>query len=913
MISVHQNPTFHWRAVLLVGLLSPTVLFAQDEATIPEPAFQEESGGGGLLPESWVSSLTWRSIGPSSMSGRVVAFSVIEDDPRTFWVGLAGGGLLKTTNNGMTFEHQFDHENTFAIGDVCHAPSNPDIVWVGTGEQNPIRSGSNGDGVYKSTDGGTTWEHMGLRETFAIGRIAIHPTNPDIVYVGAQGRLYGPNPERGLYKTIDGGQSWEQILFVNNLTGVIDVKMHPTDPDTLMVATYERQRDEYDGGTIPKSHGPGAGLFKTTNGGNTFVRLRSGLPEEDWSRAGVAYSYSNPDVVYAIIGSRNRDTGGVYRSADGGETWSHQNTVVGGPVYYYGKIYVDPNDENRVFILSVRSQESTDGGVTFTRNFASGPHVDSHALWIDRNNSEHILLGNDGGAYFTYDRGDTWDHMNNVAVGTFYHVSVDNQPVYWVYGGLQDNGSWAGPNRTRNGGTINEDWVSIGGGDGFVAFAHPDDPNIVFAESQNGAMSRRDLRTNQSTSLRPQAPEGERYRFNWKTPMMISQHNSSVFYAAGNRVFKSDHLGDDLQAISPEITRNNRGAATALAESPLDANVLYVGSEDGALWATTDGGDTWINRTYNVPLPGPRWVATLEASRYAVGRVYAAFDAHRSDDDNPYVYVSEDYGATWHDITSNLPWGPTRALREDAENESLLYVGHEYGVFASLDRGLSWTKINNNHPTVSVQEIAVHPTAGEIVTGTHGRSFWILDVTALRQMTPETLAAPSHLYQPADLVRWRTTPRRGRTGMGAFVGENPPAGAQIFYSLNASVTEASLAILDSAGESVRTLQIEDAGKEPGLHRITWDGRGNPPVQTQGGQGGRGARGTRGGARGARGRGGRGGGRGRRGGGGRGRGGQRAGPLLPLGTYSVVLTLDGTDLTQVVEVVDDPESVTPPHN
>ena len=365
---------------------------------------------------------------------------------------------------------------------------------------------------------------------------------------------------------------------------------------------------------------------------------------------------------------------------------------------------------------------------------------------------------------------------------------------------------------------------------------------IVFAESQSGAMSRRNMLTNESTSLRPQAPEGERYSFNWKTPMMVSHHDPSIFYAAGNYVFRSEHLGDDLQAISPQITRNNRGAATALAESPLDANVLYVGSEDGALWATTDGGETWIDRTYNVPLPGPRWVATLEASHYAAGRVYAAFDAHRSNDLNPYVFVSEDYGATWNNVTSNLPWGSTRTLREDAENENVLYVGHEFGVSVSLDRGQSWTGINNNHPTVPVHEIAVHPTAGEIVTGTHGRSFWILDVTALRQMSAGTIDAASHLYEPANLVQWRTTPRRGRTGLGAFVGDTPATGTQIFYSLSEPAADISLVVLDSEGAPVRTLQVDDDARQPGLHRIAWDGRAEPPVQAEPAAGRGGARG-----------------------------------------------------------------------
>ncbi|MHC5065011.1 MAG: WD40/YVTN/BNR-like repeat-containing protein, partial [Planctomycetota bacterium] len=610
------------------------------------------------IPAEWTSALQWRSIGPAAMSGRIVAFSVIEDQPRTYWVGTGAGGLLKTTNGGITFEHQFTHEGSYAIGDVCHAPSNPDIVWVGTGEQNPIRSLSYGDGVYKSVDGGKTWEHKGLRESFMIGRIAIHPRDPDIVYVGAQGRLYGPNEERGLYKTTDGGDTWEKIMHIDDETGVIDVKMHPRDPDTLLVVSYQRMRDAYDGGRLPMDAGPGAGIWKTTDGGKNFKRIKEGLPD-NLTRSGLSYCYSNPDVVYAIIGqtrigqTRQRGGGrrgegpregvqgdskvGLYRSEDGGDSWDLVNNTLGASwdYYFYGKIYADPVDPQRVYFLNVRSQVSEDGGHSFRPFTGGGVHSDSHALWIDRGNPEHLLLGNDGGVYESWDRSTTWAHLNNNAIGTFYHVSVDNRPIYWVYGGLQDNGTWGGPNRTRGRGPVNADWARIGGGDGFVVFAHPDDPDLVFYESQNGNMSRRNLKTGESTRIRPATGDGPRPRFNWKTPMLLSHHDSKVFYCAGNKLYRSESLGDDLQEISPELTFTERGAATAIGEDRFDAKTLYVGCEDGALWVTRDGGENWEEVSSKLTgMPGPRWVATIETSRFTAGRVYAAFDAHRSDDDD---------------------------------------------------------------------------------------------------------------------------------------------------------------------------------------------------------------------------------------------------------------------------------------
>lgn len=895
----------------------PAFLIVIALATFSPAQAQAETQGQGTLPRDWVSSMQWRSIGPTNMSGRIVAFSVVEDRPSTYWVATAAGGLLKTTNNGITFEHQFEHGNTFSLGDVCHAPSNPDIVWLGTGEQNPIRSMSYGDGVYKSIDGGKSWSHQGLKKSFQISRIAIHPTNPDIVYVGAQGRLYGPNEERGLYKTTDAGRTFDKILHIDDKTGVIDVKMHPRQPDTLLVFTYARQRDAYDGGSIPQSTGPGAKLWKTTDGGKTFRHITKGLPTVELDRSGLSYCLSNPDVVYAVIAcKRARSTrgqrsgrggggssgpSGVYRSSDGGESWQRQSGRIGSPAYFYGKIYADPVDEDRVYLLSIRTTVSTDGGKTFG-SVGRGPHADNHAMWIDPKNNQHLLMGNDGGVYLTYDRTRTWQHLNNNALGTFYHVAVDNRPVYWVYGGLQDNGTWAGPNRTRSGGTISEDWLHIGGGDGFVTFAHPDHPHIVFSESQNGNMSRRDLRTNRSTRIRPPRDAG-RVRFNWKTPMMLSHHDHDRFYCAGNRVFRSNKLGDDLETISEELTLTERGAATALGEDRFDEQTLYVGTEDGALWVTRDGGEKWTELHRKFPgVKGPRWVASIETSAFARGRVYVTLDAHRSDDDQPYALVSEDFGETWKNITANLPWGSTRTLREDAVNADVLYVGHEFGVHASIDRGASWTRINNNLPTVAIHEIAVHPTAGEIVVGTHGRSFWILDVVALRQASAKTVAAKAHLFEPGKLVKWRSSPRRGTKGLHGFRGENPPSGTPVLFSLTEPAEKVSLQIVDSAGKVVRDLRIRN-GNEPGLHKVVWDGAANPSSR---GVANAGARGQRGGERGGQ----RGGGRGTGRGGTRfsGRGGsrRRRGTPVANGTYSVVLTIDGHKLETKVQVVDDPE-------
>ncbi len=1054
------------------------------------PAAAAQAATALSLAPGWTQALRWRSIGPANMGGRIVAISVFESDPCTWWVATAGGGLLKTMNNGITFEHQFDKEATVSIGDVCVAPSDKEIVWVGTGENNPRNSVSYGDGVYKSTDGGKTWKNMGLKATFQIGKILIHPKDPNIVYVGALGRLYGPNPERGLFKTTDGGQTWKKILFVDEKTGVIDMRMHPTDPETLIVATYERERDLYDTNDPSKKWGPGGGLHKTTDGGKTFKKLTRGLPGSQLGRIGLDWYRKDPQVVFAIIesekigmgpkgarpvgngylglagrteedkteivmvapespaaqagllvgdallavgdkpvrtytdflaavrdlsagdkiklkigrGATTRDVeltaverpatgrgpggggpgggsgfgpdpnrpfgaalggqrenvqdrqqpdgfqyGGVYRSADGGETWTRINSLNPRPMYF-SQVRVDPNDEKHLAVLGVSLYRSSDGGKTFRGDGGRRVHSDHHALWIDPRDGRHMILGGDGGLYVTCDRMEHWDHLNHAAIGQFYHVALDTTRDYKVYGGLQDNGSWGGPSRTHNGtGPINEDWVSVGGGDGFKCQVDPNDPDQIYCTSQNGSMARRNLRTGEFAPIRPRdqpppqarartaepAPGSPpRYRFNWNTPFLLSHHNSRIFYAAGNVVFRSLDRGNDLRSISPNITRTDKGSATALAESPRNPNIVYVGTDDGALWMTKDGGASWTDVVKNVGLPKPCYVATIEASRYEEGRAYVAFDGHRSDIDDPLVYVTEDLGASWKPLRGNLPRGSSRCLREDIANPELLYLGTEFGFFVSLDRGQSWSSLNTNLPTVAVHDVAIHPTAGEIVAATHGRSLWVLDVTPLRQTTRAVAKADVHLYKPTPAVRWRNAPSHGGTNR-RFEGQNPATGATIDYALARKADKVSLKVLDVNGAVVSELRATGV---PGLHRITWNLARTPAPGT--GPGGRfgpgGGPRSGGGAGGGRGAG---AGRaeaaaGRRAGGAPAPSGERGRPAagaaseaggetesaaptppprfgrlqpVPPGLYRVVLNVDGKDYTQNLRVLPDPNA------
>jgi photosystem II stability/assembly factor-like uncharacterized protein len=633
-------------------------------------------------------------------------------------------------------------------------------------------------------------------------------------------------------------------------------------------------------------------------------------------------------------------TGGVYRSDDAGESWKRINSINPRPMYF-SQIRVDPTDDNNLYVAGVSFAYSTDGGKKFQQGKDRGVHSDHHALWIDPRDGRHMIIGTDGGFYVSYDRGEHWDHHNFLALGQFYHIVCDPRPNYKVYGGLQDNGSWGGPAFSPRGGIVNEDWIYINGGDGFVCRVDPTDPDVVYAESQGGAMTRRNFRSGERAGISasrpqfgpgggagggrgnrgarggrgsggagpmnpmspmnpmnpepmgegPRQPGAQRHRFNWNTPFILSSHNPSIFYCAGEYVFRSVKKGDSMKIISPEITRTKAGSGTALSESPRNPDVIWAGTDDGYVWISRDGGAKWTNVADNIKkagLPGYRWVATIEASKYAEGKAYVCFDAHRSDDDKPYIFVTEDFGATWKPIQSNLPWGSTRCCREDIRSNNVLYAGTEFGAWASVNGGKSWTKINSNLPTVAVHEFAQHPITGELIAATHGRSIWIVDCTPIRQMSASVLKEKAHLYTPALAIRWRVEQNRSMFN-GAerkFVGQNPPRGAQVYYSLAQKAQKVELKVVDFAGQTVRQLE---AKTDPGLHKAVWDLARLPNVRPSGGGPG----------------GGRFGGGGGGGGGGRGFAGIGGGPQAQPGTYRVVLVVDGQELSQPVRVEADP--------
>ena len=569
------------------------------------------------------------------------------------------------------------------------------------------------------------------------------------------------------------------------------------------------------------------------------MAAREGLPNDRPN----TYSYfGQTPNIQDMQGAKGHEYGGVYRSDDGGESWVRVNSLNTRPMYF-SVVKVDPSDANRVYVLGVTQFKSEDGGITFDGNFGRGVHADCHDLWINPNDGRHMVIGGDGGFYVSHDRGINWDHINTAAIGQFYHVAIGPKQPYWVVGGLQDNGSWAGPAISKSGGALNEDWLSINSGDGFVCQVDQQDPDLLYAESQNGAIVRRHLKTGERASIRPvRMANGAAVRFNWNTPFILSSQNSKIFYTVGNYVFRSLDRGNNLMPISPEITLTQRGSGTAISESPRNSNVLYAGTDDGALWVTRNGGFEWKNITANLGIPSPRWVATIEASRFEDGRVFVALDGHRSDDDEPYLFESNDFGDTWRSIRSNIPWGSTRCLREDISNPNMLYVGTEFALWLSMDRGANWTKLNTNLPTVAIHEVAQHPTNGEIVVATHGRSLWACDVSALRQLKPENFTNQVAMFKPEEVVRWRTEPSRGITNR-RYTGENPVRGAQIWYALPTKAERVTVRIEDIEGKMVRELRGETAS---GLHRLTWDLSAQAAPVNRGGPGGAGGPGGPGG-------------------------------------------------------------------
>lgn len=803
--------------------------------------------------------LPWREVGPTIMGGRISDLAVVESDPAVFYVATATGGVWKTDNSGITFEPIFDDEVTASIGDVTVAPSNPNVVWVGTGEPQNRQSSPWGNGVYRSTDGGKTWDHLGLENTHHISRIAVHPRDPDVAYVAAMGHLWGPNTERGVYRTMDGGQNWEQLLFIDEHTGAIDLAMDPSDPQTLFVAMYQRQRRAwgYNGG------GPGSGIYRTTNGGRSWAEMTEGLPEGDKGRIGLDIYRRDGNFVCALVeadlrrpgqgfggGDRGDVQNGVYCSTDRGTTWEHRSTTNNRPMYY-SQIRIDPNDPERMYLGGSDLFRTSDGGRTFTNDAADGVHLDHHALWINPENSDHLVLGSDGGVSISWDRSDNWFQFRNLPLAQLYEVGADMRDPYHVCGGLQDNGSWCAPSDTwSNQGIRTRDWYNVGSGDGFFTVMHPTDTSLMFAESQGGNLSRVDLSTNERSRMRPAGRPGADgedpdLRWNWDTPVLLSAHDDNTVYIGANVLFRSGDLGQSWEAISPDLTwaidrdtlsimgvpggeaqlsrndgQSTYGNLTAIAESPLDPALLYTGSDDGRVHVTRDGGANWTDITANFDeLPDFTYATRIVASGGAEGTAYIAFDGHRSDDFTAYVYRTDDYGEDWALITDGLPVSSVSALAQHPDNTDLLFVGNEIGVWVSIDAGQQWVRMHGDLPTVPVDDIKIHPRENDLILGTHGRGIWISDdITPLERLTESAMMAAAHLFPVRRATSYNSYNPQGWTP-GIWEADNPPAGARIRYHLAADSDDATLRVTDATGNPIRLL---DSPGEAGFHEVIWD-------------------------------------------------------------------------------------------
>jgi photosystem II stability/assembly factor-like uncharacterized protein len=1008
----------------------------------------------------------FRSIGPASMGGRIDDIAVSESDPSIIYVGYAVGGVFRSTTNATSFEPVFQTYGTASIGGIAIHPTNPNIVYVGTGEPNNRQTASFGDGIYKTTDGGKTFTRLGLAETQTIARIVIDPKNPETVYVASPGHLFGPNPERGVYKTTDGGKTWQQIKFIDNDTGFTDIALDPANSSIIYAASYQRRRS----GCCFNGGGPGSALWKSTDAGRTWTKLSEhGLPPGTFGRIALDVSRSNPNVVYAQIEAGETGTpektpavqpgaateatppgaaavtppgtgragragraggagrageagqppaevpeaggrggpsfdwcnnggptkgylagrgggggraeqqppsgwtppaidpkkGGLLRSDNKGQSWTLVSNCDARPMYF-SQLRVDPTNDKTIYVAGLPVAKSLDGGKTFATLDAAGGnespgHVDQHAIWIDPKNPKHVMIGNDGGLDISWDQGRTWDFVNTMASALAYVVTADMRHPYYVYVGLQDNGSWGGPSAVRGrGGIMNSDWFGIGGGDGFYTAVDPSDFNRVITESQDGNTNRYDLTTGRGESIRPRAPAaqtgrageagragetgrgeeagragrageagqtappvqvggpaaqaggrggppnvlnahpGDQYRFNWNTPVVMSPHNPKIVWLGGNRLFKSYNQGDTWMAsddLTKQIDRNtvslmgvpgnvtqlskndgvvSYGTIISISESPILPGVVWAGTDDGNLQVSQDGGVTFTEVGRNLPGLPPNhqyWISRIDASHFAADTAYVSVDGHRSDDLKPYVFVTHDFGKTFQSISGDLPSsGNVQVIREDPKNRNLLYVGTEFGLFASLDAGKTWKRFMTNYPTVRTDDILVHPRDNDLIVATHGRSVWIADdISPLQQMTPEVMAQDAFLFTMRPAIAYLNDQQHGQQvgGQKVFIGENAPRGTSIDYYLKSAASgDVKISIADATGKVVRTL---DGTKHAGINRVLWNLAPNPPANPPAGGGG-------------------------------GRGGQP--PAVDAGTYIVTLTAAGKTMVKPVTVVED---------
>ncbi len=901
-------------------------------------------------PADLFRSITFREIGPTAQGGRFVDFAVVEATPRIFYAATASGGLWKTENHGITWASIFDDQPVISIGAVAVSQSNTDTVYVGSGEANNSRSSYWGDGIYKSTDAGATWTNVGLPESHHIGRIVIHPTDPNTVYVAALGHLYSENEERGLYKTTDGGRTWTKSLAIQvegKHIGIVDVAMDPRNPNVLYAAAYDKVRKPW---TFAEG-GPGSGIHKTTDGGRTWTKLAGGLPEGLLGRIGVSISRQNPNTVYAIVetvgdvddAARRRYAEGfgapsgspsrLFRSDDAGRTWRQMAPPLapptppgaatgraggrgaagaatgggwrggfdgGNPGYYYAQVRVDPNDANTVYVLSVGWSRSRDSGATWERMPFGG---DNHALWINPADSNHLVLGHDHGMGVSFDGGANWFSPDNLPLAQFYAVGYDMDYPYNVYGGLQDNGSWKGPSTMRSGGSIPfEAWTRVGGGDGMYNVADWKDSRWLYNESQFGPLQRVDQLTGENTGIRYSRPQGQPgLRWNWNAPILVSPHDSDVIYHGANVLLRSSFRGETWEEISPDLTKADPArqggtgniqyaTLTTISESPVVPGLIYAGTDDGNVQMTRNGGGEWTDVTDRLPGHQGHWISRVEASRHDPAVAYVSATGYRSDDFRPYVWKTADYGATWTSIAGNLPAGAINAIREDPKNPQLLFAGAEFYLFASIDGGRTWHDIRKNMPRNPVYDLQVHPRENEIIVATHGRGIFIADITGVQGLAPAAMASDASLFDIQPVVQWV----RGQTNATAalnFNGQSRPAGSAIHYYLRAAATGVKVRVYDGA----RLIAEADGPGEPGVNTVRWNlqaSRAPMPGEQTGGRG----RGGRGGF------------------GGGGRGGGDSATVFPSGggilsevqpgTYRVVLTVAGRDYEKPAVVLAD---------
>ncbi|HJW34745.1 MAG TPA: hypothetical protein VJ505_15465 [Holophagaceae bacterium] len=880
---MHLRPIAGLACMLVAS--QPLMLQAQAPAKAKAKAEAETS------PLAALGGLPFRSIGPARTSGRVVDIVVDPTRPATWYVAAGSGGVWKTENAGTSWTPILEREGSYAIGCITLDPKDPLTIWVGSGENNSHRSVGFGDGVYKSVDGGRTWENVGLKTSEHIGKILVDPKDSRVVYVAAQGPLWSAGGERGLYKTTDGGKTWKAVLTVSEHTGVSDVVMDPRNSEVLYAAAYQRRRHVWtliDGG-------PESAIHKSTDGGLTWKKLAGGLPKEEMGRIGLAISPQDPDVVYATIEAANKE-GGFFRSTDGGANWEKRSPWVSGAAMYYQELFADPTRADRVYAMDTFMQVSDDAGKTWRRVGEKDKHVDNHALWIDPAEGRHLLAGCDGGVYESHDQGATWSFKANLPIAQFYRVAVDNAlPFYNVYGGTQDNFSLGGPSRTTKAhGATNEDWFATQSGDGFYSQVDPEDPDTVYSESQYGGLARFDRRTGEAMDIQPVAAPGEPpLRWNWDSPLLLSPHQAKRVYFAANKLFRSDDRGNTWTPVSPDLTRqldrnslkvmgrawsvdavarhastSNYGNIVALAESPKAEGLLFVGTDDGLLQVSEDGGKAWRKLDTFPGVPDRTYTSSLSASPHRAEVVYAAFNNHKNGDFKPYLLRSADRGRTWVSIAGNLPArGPVHVIREDPAREGLLYAGTEFGLFFSLDGGKAWTPFKEL-PTIPVRDLAIQAREGDLVVATFGRGFYILDdLTPLREAKAEALSAEAHLFatRPAPLyVEARPFGYPGKAFMGGdlYTAPNPAFGAVFTYHLKSELKslrkqrqaqerevikaggepktpswadltaeareaapQAVLTISDAQGKVLRNLA---APVKAGLHRVAWDLRRSAP-------------------------------------------------------------------------------------